>query len=110
MAYKFEGGGLGDHDFYLIIADPSDLSQTLIVEMPDPECSNVCASTQVARIAKARQAFAEKFHPDIEFRTLDVPVSVTVTGIGFFDFFHNQRGYSSNGMELHPVLDFEIGH
>jgi hypothetical protein len=30
----------------------------------------------------------------------------TVTGVGFFDFWHGQRGVAPNAIELHPVLGF----
>jgi hypothetical protein len=34
--------------------------------------------------------------------------SATLEGVGFFDFFHHQRGFAkSNGIELHPVLNFQ---
>jgi len=29
-----------------------------------------------------------------------------VTGVGFFDFWHGQRGVAPNAIELHPVLGF----
>ena len=31
----------------------------------------------------------------------------TFTGVGFWDFIHNQRGRARNGFELHPVLAVE---
>jgi hypothetical protein len=34
----------------------------------------------------------------------DVAVPVTVTGLGFFDFAHGQRGVAPNAIELHPVI------
>src|SRR5581483_4092400 len=36
-------------------------------------------------------------------------VTVTVTGVVFFDFIHGQRGVAANGVELHPVLDIRFG-
>jgi hypothetical protein len=33
---------------------------------------------------------------------------VEVTGVGFFDFMHEQRGVAPNGIELHPVLDIRV--
>jgi len=30
----------------------------------------------------------------------------TITGVGFVDFSHGQRGVAPNGIELHPVLSF----
>ena len=44
---------------------------------------------------------------------LDSPQSeaqplIRVTGVGFFDYLHGQRGVAPNGIELHPVLDVEF--
>jgi len=33
---------------------------------------------------------------------------VRITGGGFFDYIHGQRGVASTGIELHPVLDAEF--
>jgi hypothetical protein len=30
----------------------------------------------------------------------------TVTGVGFFDFWHGQPGVAPNAIELHPVVGF----
>jgi hypothetical protein len=30
----------------------------------------------------------------------------TISGVGFFDFLHGQRGVAPNAIELHPVLSF----
>ncbi len=38
-----------------------------------------------------------------QFQTANIPVRVT--GVGFFDFHHGQRGVAPNAIELHPVLD-----
>jgi hypothetical protein len=32
----------------------------------------------------------------------------TVNGLGFFDFWHGQRGVAPNAIELHPVLGFHV--
>ncbi len=106
MSYKQENG---DHDFHLTIADPQDVSHTMIAEIPDPQCSNVCSSPQVSRISYARETFANRFHPEFRYTHLDAPVQVTVTGIGFFDYAHGQSGRAPNSIELHPVLDIEVG-
>ena len=31
---------------------------------------------------------------------------VRITGVGFFDYIHGQRGVAPNGIELHPVVAF----
>lgn len=32
--------------------------------------------------------------------------NATITGVGFFDELHHQRGVAPNGTELHPLLSF----
>ena len=32
--------------------------------------------------------------------------AATISGVGFFDFQHGQRGVAPNAIELHPVLGF----
>jgi hypothetical protein len=103
--YKMEA----DHDFHIEIVDPHDVSQTMIVEIPDPECSNVCASPQINRIRAVRQSFDAKLRPSRTFQSPGEPLQVTVTGVGFFDFHHGQHGAAPNAIELHPVLDIEFG-
>jgi hypothetical protein len=29
-----------------------------------------------------------------------------ITGVGFFDFYHGQRGVAPNDIELHPLIGF----
>ncbi len=33
---------------------------------------------------------------------------VQITGVGFFDYIHGQRGVAPNGIELHPVPEVEF--
>ena len=35
----------------------------------------------------------------------EVSVPVTLTGLGYFDFAHGQRGVAPNAIELHPVIN-----
>jgi hypothetical protein len=41
-------------------------------------------------------------------KTAIEPVSVRITGVGFFDKVHGQMGVAANGIELHPVLALEF--
>jgi hypothetical protein len=36
-------------------------------------------------------------------------VRVTITGVGYFDFRHDQSGVASNAIEIHPVLAIRFG-
>ena len=100
-----------DRDFHIVIADLEDPAKTMIVEIPDPDCSGVCASPKSSEIRKARQDFAARFpdgRPSAAFQFVEGNVEVEVTGVGFFDFAHGQTGLAKNCIELHPVLAFDF--
>jgi hypothetical protein len=106
-------GREADGDYHMVIAD--DQGTTMIAEIPDP--SDITApSFFAAQIANARTAFDNKFQvveniaapaaPGLMatgFQEVSVPV--TLTGIGYFDFKHGQRGVADNAIELHPVIN-----
>ena len=81
-----------DGDWHLILSDPADARHTMIVEIPTPECAK--GTEFGAAYESARNAL----------RRVPKRGVVEVTGVGFFDFIHTQRGISRNGFELHPVL------
>jgi len=96
-----------DRDIHLVIADPTDASQTMIVEFPDAQnCSGAVGSAHGQEMRDARAAFVAAFGqpPSSSFRQLSGVA--TVTGVAFFDFLHGQTGVAPNGIELHPVLGF----
>jgi len=99
----------GDHDFHVVIQDMTG-PQTMIVEIPDPQCAGVCTSLKRDAIAQVRADFQNGVTkpPETEFFTLKDPVEVDVTGVLFFDFAHGQRGLAKNCAELHPVLDIKF--
>lgn len=106
MGYKLET----DHDFHLVIEDPQS-HDTMIAEIPDPQCSGVCASIADAQITQARSTFATAFAnapPDATYTALTPPAAVTITGVGFFDFYHGQTGVAKNCVEIHPVLNIVL--
>ena len=107
VGYKQE---VEDHDFHIVLQDLKT-SDTMIVEIPDPQCSGVCNSIVRGQIQKVRADFANAMAspPKPEFVVLDDPQpEVDVTGVGFFDFSHGQTGLAENCVELHPVLAFEF--
>jgi hypothetical protein len=107
VGFKWERDG--DQDFHIVIADLDEIDKTMIVEIPDPDCAGVCASDHKAEIQKAREDFIVHCgQPSRSFRQLHGPLTVVVTGVGFFDFPHGQTGVAENGIELHPVLEFEF--
>jgi len=107
--YKQEADG----DYHLVLADSN--GNTMIGEIPNPaDLSPGSFFTQ--QITAARQAFdnrfgaltaapvAAGFAPALTHAT----ESVTVTGLGFFDFAHGQDGVAPNAIELHPVTSIEF--
>ena len=98
--YKLES----DSDYHLVLTDGS--GHTMIGEIPDPNCVG-SSSPLLTSIVHARAEFDARFTPTGSFQTANL--SVTVTGVGFFDFLHGQTGVAPNGIELHAVLDIQFG-
>lgn len=94
-----------DRDFHLVLADLDDPSQTMIAEVPSANCSGACASSHSADFEAVRSELESRFGAATDrFRRVPGEPVVRVTGVGFFDFLHQQRGVAPNGIELHPVL------
>lgn len=109
LGWKVESGAKGDHDFHLVLADPNDLSRTMIAESPSPDCEGACSSSQARRFAEVRQALEARLSaPQAHFRRFMPAWRVRVEGVGFFDIFHGQIGVAENCMELHPLLKVEF--
>ena len=117
----------GDSDVHLVVADPNDPTATMIVEFPDPACIEAQDAALVARMTNARSAVlqavptlvakiaagapipAAAMNPQTQ-KMLLQPMSglAQINGVGFFDTLHGQAGVAPNGVELHPVLDFNV--
>ncbi len=111
IAWKEEAGAKGDRDFHLVLADPADHSKTMIAEVPSPTCASACASAKVAAFGAARQVLINELGPapaSIKVVFLNPPRKVEVTGVAFFDFYHQQDGVALNCIELHPVLTITV--
>ncbi len=94
-----------DRDMHLVIANPADLSETMIAEVPSTTCQRVCSSGHVQDVRAVRRVLLDRLgRPRRTFRAITPPVAVTITGVGFFDFAHGQTGLAPNAIELHPVL------
>jgi len=97
--YKLET----DSDYHLVL---SDGSQTMISEIPHPDCVGG-SSPFLSGIQAARATFDSRYTPTTSFQTANVTASVI--GAGFFDFFHGQTGVAANGIELHAVVGVCFG-
>ena len=100
--YKWENSDKsGDSDYHLVIEDEN--GESMVAEIPNPVC--VAANSPLrARIEQARQQFDAMFQATGGFTPVDPPISVQITGVGFFDKPSHGSGSANNGIELHPVL------
>jgi len=109
LGWKQETGQHGDRDFHLVLADPNDVTRTMIAEVPSAECQGACSSAQAQHYAEVRQVLtAQLAEPQAHFRRFTPAWVVRVEGVGFFDIFHQQIGVAENCMELHPLLKVEF--
>lgn len=93
-----------DSDIHLVVADPRS-GATMIVEFPAEYCTLTAKAPLRAQMRAARQALVRACGAASDrFRSLRG--TATVTGVGFFDAMHGQRGVAPNGIELHPALAF----
>lgn len=116
IGYKYEADG--DRDYHVVISTPGKPAETMIIEIPHPDC----APLQYKQVFAAERAFvdaqaraqAPKHQPGPAFFTFTKPVPVTAAGVAFFDKIHGthknldgtigQVGVAPNGIELHPAL------
>lgn len=100
--YKIESN---DHDYHIVLEDQYS-NKSIVIEILDPECPEVKNSSMYFQFKKIRDEFTNEYKPTTKFKKSGH--IVTVTGVGFIDFPHRQRGMSMNMRELHPVLSFHI--
>ncbi len=95
-----------DHDFHLVIADPNNTSNTMIVEPPDPTCSDACDSGFTNIYSATRTKLTNCFGtPPSSFTNFTNTIVADFTGVPYFDPLHGQTGVAPNGIELHPLLN-----
>lgn len=103
---RYVGKSGEDRDIHLVIADPDSRKKTMIVEFPDIQCEGAADSIKKNEMGAARRAFERSCgKPPTSF--VDLRGTAQITGIGFFDEKHGQKGVADNAIELHPVLDFK---
>jgi hypothetical protein len=91
-----------DSDEHLVVSDGTN---TMIVEIPYPTCAT--GSPWACFMTRARGEV------DAKYTATSSPqypaATVTVRGVGFFDYKHGQNGVAPNAIELHPVLQICFG-
>lgn len=104
-AYVIEYKKEDDRDFHVVIEDP-ETEETMVVEILDPECPDIDNTSRYETFTQVRKWFTDNFHPTTSFKS--TRKKVKLTGVGFFDYLHGQRGMAPNGREIHPVLSIEF--
>lgn len=97
-----------DQDIHLVIADPKNSRDTMIVELPNPACAGAATSRVLQQMTTARQAFVGRFGTPPTTRFQRISGTAQITGIALFDFLHGQSGVAPNGIEIHPVIEFRL--
>jgi hypothetical protein len=97
-----------DRDVHIVIADLERPRDRLVVELADPDTRSGRRSRYRDRLTAADRMFddLQKQLGVRNGRELEGRI-VRVTGVGFFDMHHFQRGRSRSCIELHPVLAIE---
>lgn len=107
-AYAVEAKVEPDSDIHLILADPNT-GDTMIAELPDADnCALTTDPSLVAAMDSARNTFLAAYGLPSSYGFTPLSGVVQVTGVGFWDNEHGQRGVAPNGIELHPVLDLQV--
>ena len=112
-----EFGREADGDYHMVMTDAN--GKTMIAEIPNPG-DITSLSHFAAQINGARTAFDAHFNikedigapsvqaaaaaPAVATAFHRAGITVTLTGLGYFDFAHGQRGVAPNAIELHPVI------
>ncbi len=93
-----------DRDIHIVIAD-INTDVTMVAEIVSPECSDVQTTSRYLLFKYIYDWFSDHIGiPKHSFIILDECKFVTITGIGFWDHIHGQKGMAGNGREIHPVL------
>jgi hypothetical protein len=99
-SFKLEG----DSDIHLVVSDPTNAAETMIIEFPVTACVTKAGTTSRAKMSRARRALIAACGPPGSGSFRSLSGTATITGVAFFDVIDDQRGVAPNGIELHPVL------
>jgi hypothetical protein len=94
-----------DKDYHVVISDEN--GNTMIVEIPSPECPEVQNCSHLTEITQVRDWFKTNFKPTTKYKKFKKTELYRLIGIGFSDFIHGQTGVAPSGRELHPVIKIE---
>jgi hypothetical protein len=96
-----------DSDIHLVVADPTDSTKTMIVELPNAGCTKTAGPSSRRKMAAARRSLLRACGTPGGSSFAVLTGTATITGVAFYDVLHGQRGVAPNGIELHPLLSFK---
>ncbi len=99
--YKLEA----DQDIHIGIMSINHLD-TMVAEICDPTCPGIITTSRYQKFKTLRDWFVPTYNPTTSFKTF--LVRVKLTGVGFFDLLHGQRGIPPNGREIHSILAVQL--
>ena len=81
----------------------------MVAEVISGDCMSVKKTSRYKQMKNVDEWFVENIdRPETRFTYLHKPILVELTGVGFFDTVHGQKGMASNGREIHPVLSMKL--
>jgi hypothetical protein len=95
-----------DSDIHLVIADPR-VGGSMIVEFPADTCTAGASAQARTLMKQARDAITAACGGEPGNSVVTLRGRAFITGIAFFDRVHQQGGVAPNGIELHPVTNFQ---
>lgn len=78
----------------------------MIAEIASKRCITQTPEPLKSMMKQARDDFDAKFTATGSFKAANA--KVRITGVGFFDKIHGQKGVAPNGIEIHPILKIEF--
>lgn len=101
-----------DDDLNLVISDPEHPKDTMIAEVPNPDCPNVKDSPYAKEFRSVWDEFRKSGTRDGKINQDGKRHGARsglyrLTGVAFVDIPHFQEGRAKNDIELHPVLGIE---
>ncbi len=97
-----------DRDIHVIIKD-INTGETMVAEIPNYKDIYIKKTSREKQFKLLRNWFVDNIgKPHSTFKMFNHPKLVTITGVGFWDTVHGQKGMAPNGREIHPILSMKF--
>ncbi len=98
-----------DKDYHLILIDPKHPEDSMVAEIPGPECPQAKQSGHAESYQEALDSLTAISGGKLNKtkKSFNPPVKCFVTGIPFYDPPHHGRkpeGNAPNNLEIHPIM------